>query len=284
MERFMDLGGDTESDATERLKMRMELASAYRQKGELEAAHLWFERAGEVQRSLDWAQGMEEVLTALGRGDALAKLWLSESGEGEAWQREEALSRVTRAVEHYRGTADTVGEMQAIEKLLQLTPDHAEARARMTELAAELGDGDTFIAQVRQQLASADSEERRIGLVMRYVPMLRDRFNEIEFALELLTETFDKTPTLALAKLLRETKVPVDGGEGLVVLFSDKSEQVAPEERLAVLSMAAELAEGSEGMQAEAYELYRKILTVEPTQEHGTMLCAGLRTARRAVV
>ncbi|MEE8408123.1 MAG: hypothetical protein V3T05_00830 [Myxococcota bacterium] len=280
--RLLELEGDVGLDAPRRAELRQTLAVACLEMGDANRAQELLTAAADLARLDGWADAMEQALRALQRPTALAKLFLDECQRDDAaWDDAAAVERVREAAQAYRDTGDTLGELRGLQMLTRLVPDDVEAQDRLVEVAASLGDKDQFLTHVNQECEAALTPQARADMALRYAPILDERFEDPEAAVELLQKSFDEAPTRALAEALADGLVKLDQPQNAADVLSKQAAALEGDDRIVVLLNAAGIAKGPADDEEKAYALYRQVVDQDASVGEARDFCLQVAARRK---
>lgn len=271
--RVIELGADVGWPDTRRGAARIELAQGALHDGDLSAARALLESAAPFGKPSAWLRVMEQTLEAQNEWEPLADLWLASLVDPKSgWSPAEQLERSQRAAQVYASSQRAVDEVRALEIQQRLTPNDPAVTERLSQLAAELGDEDRFLASVRQQLTETTDPVERIPRLLRACDVLIDRFEQPQGALALLLPEFRARPQLDVAGVIERIMTGLERSEELSELFVSAAAIAEAQIGCELLARAAGIA-ATAGKHAQAATLYRQVLASEPSHAAAFDFC-----------
>jgi tetratricopeptide (TPR) repeat protein len=270
--RLIELGGDEDLSAEERAVMRQELAKLRLEERDPASAYELLTDAARFAKPDIWVHLTELALRELDRPEELARFYVEELDSG-AWSESEQEERMRHAAAVFRDHNDVLGELQALRAVAGHVPEDSEVQDRLVEVAAQLGDKDQFLEHVRGELAKADMPDERAHLVMRYAPILVERFEDAPAAVAMVRPSFTEVPSAPLAELLASAMVAAEQGAEAVRVLAEQAEREETSERIPLLVRAGDLARGPAGDDELAYGYYRAAIDIDPLLEEPRDFC-----------
>jgi len=270
--RVIELGGDTDIEIGERVRLRMDLADFRLNQDNAAAAYELLKGAAELERPEGWVKKTERVLEALGDREEISAFWLQEIDSG-VWDEQGQIQRLREARETFQASNNVVGELRCLQILTRRAPDDLDVQDRFVEISAQLGDKDQFISFVNNELAAADMPDQRARLALRYAPVLQERFDDPQAAVGILRSSHAEVPSASLAEALAEALTANAQAKQAIKVLLDQANQSDVQQQIALLRHAGTIAQSPAGDAETAFDVLRKVVELDTSIDEPREFC-----------